>query len=87
MNYLMLFLNVILLIWLLKLISYKEKKAKGYYVFCPQASAPKHIHETYESAYKEAKRLHYKHPYNDFQILKIEHHIMKQIIEDDEIPF
>ncbi len=86
-NYLILFLNVILLIWLLKLINYKEKKIEGYYVYCPQASAPQYVHETYKSAHKEAKRLHCKYPYNDFQILKIEYSIASQPVKDDEIPF
>jgi len=80
---------LILLIATLKYLNYTNKLVKnmGYYVFCPQGREPRVVHWSFETAYREAVRLHFKHPYNDFLILKIEHLIRKQNINDDEIPF
>lgn len=58
-----------------------------YYVYCPQAHAPKFKHSNFSSAVNEARRLHEKHPYNDFEVLKIETVIKGDLINEDEIPF
>lgn len=69
----------------------KEDRDGLYYVYNPYGNGPKYIHDSYESALNEAKRLHDKHPRFSFEVLKIVQIIEAdsgyELISEDEIPF
>lgn len=83
---------IILRLWANKDKIFQKKTGKGlYYVYNTYGSGPKYVHQSYESALNEAKRLARKHPRVDFEILEIVQKIEAtpacEFISDDEIPF
>lgn len=83
---------LLLVIIALRLWNLKNRNKSGlYYVYNPQGQGPRYIHQSFESALNEAKRLHDKQPQFSFEILKIMQIIESdsgyELISEDEIPF
>lgn len=70
---------------------FTEDKSGIYYVYNPMGRGPQYVHDSYESALKEAHRLANKHPEYRFEILKIMQFVEAvtndELIGEDEIPF